>query len=84
MAGGSRNHWLVEPFFFCENRNISVLKQAFEEELGFARSNLPATSSRSRACISGRRDSGKDVGAMKSHAQIQPNKIFENLTESNS
>jgi altronate hydrolase len=33
---GTRNHWLVVPMVFCENRNIGVLKQAFEEELGFA------------------------------------------------
>ena len=33
---GSRNYWLVVPLVFCENRNIGVLKQAFEEELGFA------------------------------------------------
>jgi altronate hydrolase len=33
---GTRNHWLVVPLVFCENRNISVLKQAFDEELGFA------------------------------------------------
>jgi altronate hydrolase len=33
---GTRNHWLVVPLVFCENRNISVLKQAFEQELGFA------------------------------------------------
>src|SRR3984957_10171215 len=33
---GSRNYWLVIPLVFCENRNLSVLKQAFEEELGFA------------------------------------------------
>lgn len=33
---GTRNHWLVVPLVFCENRNISTLKQAFEEELGFA------------------------------------------------
>ncbi|MGH9741231.1 MAG: UxaA family hydrolase [Candidatus Acidiferrum sp.] len=33
---GSRNYWLVLPLVFCENRNLSVLKQAFEEELGFA------------------------------------------------
>ena len=33
---GTRNYWLVVPLVFCENRNISVLKQAFEEELGFA------------------------------------------------
>src|SRR4029077_8366242 len=33
---GTRNHWLVIPLVFCENRNLGVLKQAFEEELGFA------------------------------------------------
>lgn len=33
---GTRNYWLVVPLVFCENRNIEVLKQAFEEELGFA------------------------------------------------
>src|SRR4029077_19447296 len=33
---GTRNHWLVVPLVFCENRNLAVLKQAFEEELGFA------------------------------------------------
>lgn len=33
---GTRNYWLVIPLVFCENRNVAVLKQAFEEELGFA------------------------------------------------
>jgi altronate hydrolase len=33
---GTRNYWLVVPLVFCENRNIDVLKQAFEEELGLA------------------------------------------------
>jgi altronate hydrolase len=33
---GTRNYWLVVPLVFCENRNLAVLKQAFEEELGFA------------------------------------------------
>ena len=33
---GARNYWLVLPLVFCENRNLAVLKQAFEEELGFA------------------------------------------------
>src|SRR6202040_100721 len=35
-TGGTRNYWVVLPLVFCENRNIGVLKQAFEEELGFA------------------------------------------------
>ncbi len=33
---GTRNYWLVVPLVFCENKNIQVLKLAFEEELGFA------------------------------------------------
>lgn len=33
---GTRNYWLVVPLVFCENRNIAVMKEAFEEELGFA------------------------------------------------
>lgn len=33
---GTRNYWIVLPLVFCENRNIDVLKEAFEEELGFA------------------------------------------------
>src|SRR6266446_1839443 len=33
---GTRNYWLVLPLVFCENRNLAVLKEAFEEELGFA------------------------------------------------
>ena len=34
---GTRNFWIVLPLVFCENRNLSVLKQAFEEELGFGK-----------------------------------------------
>jgi altronate hydrolase len=37
---GTRNYWLVVPLVFCENRNIAVLKQAFDEELGFAQPDI--------------------------------------------
>lgn len=37
---GTRNYWLVVPLVFCENKNIQVLKQAFEEEFGFAAPQL--------------------------------------------
>lgn len=33
---GTRNYWLVIPLVFCENRNLKILQQAFEEELGYA------------------------------------------------
>lgn len=33
---GTRNFWLFVPLVFCETRNMNVLKEAFDEELGFA------------------------------------------------
>jgi altronate hydrolase len=33
---GTRNYWLVIPLVFCENRNVSVIKTAFEKGLGFS------------------------------------------------
>jgi altronate hydrolase len=36
---GTRNHWLVFPLVFCENRNIRILQEAFEKGLGFAAGN---------------------------------------------
>lgn len=34
---GTCNFWLVVPLVFCENRNVDVIREAFETELGFAR-----------------------------------------------
>lgn len=34
---GTANFWLVVPLVFCENRNINVIREAFEEALGFGK-----------------------------------------------
>lgn len=34
---GTANVWLVVPLVFCENRNVEVLREAFEPVLGYAR-----------------------------------------------
>lgn len=34
---GTKNYWLVLPLVFCENRNVNVIRDAFEEALGFAK-----------------------------------------------
>ncbi|SIN65544.1 UxaA family hydrolase [Algoriphagus halophilus] len=36
---GTGNYWLVIPLVFCENRNVDTIKEAFLEELGFAKPN---------------------------------------------
>ena len=33
---GTRNYWLVVPLVFCENRNLRLLQEAFEKELGLS------------------------------------------------
>lgn len=33
----TRNHWVVIPLVFCENRNLSVMRDALIEELGYGR-----------------------------------------------
>lgn len=37
---GIRNYWLVVPLVFCENRNIMIMKDAFERELGYAQPEI--------------------------------------------
>ncbi len=37
---GTANYWLVIPLVFCENRNVNVIRQAFEEGLGFRKPDV--------------------------------------------
>ncbi len=37
---GTANYWIVIPLVFCENRNVNVIRQAFEEELGFGKDDV--------------------------------------------
>ena len=78
---GTRNHWLVVPLVFCENRNIDVLKQAFEEELGFA---LPKVYQRQVADLVRRYREGEltagETSPPQENLQAAANaRVFENL-----
>jgi altronate hydrolase len=37
---GTANYWIVIPLVFCENRNINIMRNAFEEALGFAKHDI--------------------------------------------
>ena len=78
---GTRNYWLVVPLVFCENRNIEVLKQAFEEELGFARPKIyrQQVAELVRLYREGKLDgAGSQPGEPVAHATAKPG-IFENV-----
>jgi altronate hydrolase len=78
---GTRNYWLVVPLVFCENKNIQVLKQAFEEELGFA---TPQVYRRQVAGLAKLYREGKtesvDLHAFPADAVSSPSsRLFENI-----
>src|SRR6202162_630468 len=79
--GGTRNYWIVVPLVFCENRNIGVLKQAFEEELGFAAPQVYRRQVAELATLSreGRlEDTGKPSLSGDGH-DPQRSRVFENI-----
>ena len=78
---GTRNYWLVVPLVFCENRNLLVLKQAFEEELGFA---APPIYRRYVADLvdlyrAGKTGEVRDFPFTKSVERAAPPPVFENV-----
>jgi altronate hydrolase len=36
---GTANYWIVVPLVFCENRNVDVIREAFEDSLGFKKTH---------------------------------------------
>jgi altronate hydrolase len=78
---GTRNYWIVVPLVFCENRNIGVLKQAFEEELGFAapRGYLSQVAELARLYRDGRGEEIKTHALLGESASPQRSRVFENV-----
>ena len=77
---GTANYWLVIPLVFCENRNVNVMRQAFEEGLGFSKPDpyKSYVSELVRLYKDGKADSipGVSLEEVKSSDQ---SKIFKNI-----
>src|SRR6476661_2400425 len=78
---GTRNYWLVVPLVFCENRNIGVLKQAFEEELGFAAPQIYRRQVAELAKLyrEGKLDAAGACSASGNGSEPQRSRVFENI-----
>ena len=78
---GTRNYWLVVPLVFCENRNIGVLKQAFEEELGFAAPQIyrRQVAELARLYQEGRGGEIERAALTSEPARPQRSRIFQNV-----
>ena len=78
---GSRNYWLVLPLVFCENRNLAVLKQAFEEELGFAAPQIyrSQVAELARLYREGKSDGLKKAAFGETQRASASPKVFQNI-----
>ena len=78
---GTRNYWIVVPLVFCENRNILNLKQAFEEELGFATPGpyRQQVAELAQLYREGKIDQIRRHGAPAYERPEAPKKLFENV-----
>ncbi|MDN3689879.1 UxaA family hydrolase [Cyclobacterium jeungdonense] len=77
---GTANYWLVVPLVFCENRNVDIMKQAFVEELGFAKPNPYKYLVRElkQRYLQGDKDSLQQVG-VETLEQAGEEKLFKNI-----
>src|SRR5260370_7411660 len=78
---GTRNYWSVVRLRLCENRNIAVLKQAFEEEVGFAAPQVyrRQVAELARLYADGRTEEIKTRELTGEVARPQRSRIFENV-----
>src|SRR5205823_4706291 len=78
---GTRNYWVVVPLVFCENRNILNLKQAFEEELGFAAPQLyrDQVAELARLYREGKSQEIKNPAVPRNGRDSRPQRLFQNL-----
>ena len=78
---GTRNYWLVVPLVFCENRNIDVLRKAFDEGLGYAPPQVyrEQVSNLARLYREGRVDAIKTYQQTSEDGLPQRRGFFENV-----
>lgn len=74
---GTRNYWLVLPLVFCENRNVELLREAFEEELGYRKPN--AYRSQVRELIAAQRQQNVAADVLGPAMDVTINPIFPNV-----
>jgi altronate hydrolase len=74
---GTRNYWLVLPLVFCENRNVELLREAFEEELGYRKPNAYRRQVRDLIAAHNQQNSG--ASANSPFIDPATNPIFPNV-----
>jgi altronate hydrolase len=74
---GTSNYWLFIPMVFCENRNLDVIKEALQKELGYALSDKYNTFTRQLIDAYKKGEDIYDVDL--SSSSIKNNHFFKNV-----
>lgn len=77
---GTANYWLVIPLVFCENRNVEVIQQAFNHELGFSKPDVYKSYVHELVKLYQQGSSEKiPAVALPQPTEITPTKTFKNI-----
>ncbi|UNY97447.1 altronate dehydratase family protein [Zhouia spongiae] len=69
---GTGNYWIFVPMVFCQNRNLKVLREAFEAELGYKKENPYKLQLRKLV-------SGESEEVFIEDVESKSEKVFENI-----
>lgn len=77
---GTANYWIFIPTVFCENRNLDVIREALQEQLGYTVSNKYKQTAKKLV------DSFLQTGSIEQvdlspsvSSSLMPNRVFENI-----
>ncbi len=74
---GTSNNWLFIPMVFCENRNLDIIKDALQKELGYAQSDKYHKFTRQLLEAYGRGKGVDDIDL--STSSVKENHFFKNV-----
>ena len=74
---GTSNNWLFIPMVFCENRNLDIIKDALQKELGYAQSDKYHKFTRQLLEAYGRGEGVDDIDL--STSSVKENHFFKNV-----
>ena len=76
---GTANYWIFIPTVFCENRNLDVIREALQEQLGYAVSNKYKQTTRQLVDSFLQTGSIDQVDLSSSASSTLPHRVFKNV-----
>lgn len=76
---GTANYWLFIPTVFCENRNLDIIKEAMQKELGYGVSDKYTAYTRQLKQALANNDNIENISFQPSGTQAKGQRVFANV-----